>query len=73
MCKAEFNDQEKEWIREDGKKCYNCSNSYSISPELFECEYENGEKYLYCVICIGEVAFSKPEEIKTITRVIEKW
>jgi len=70
MCKAEFNESEQNWIREDGKKCYNCSNSYSTSSELFECEYENGEKYLYCSVCIGEVAFeNEPEEIKLITRV----
>lgn len=70
MCEAVFNDQEEKWVRKDGKECYNCGNTYSTSPELFECEYENGEKYLYCAVCIEECPLSnEPEQVKSLIRV----
>jgi len=59
------------WVRIDGKECYGCQNNHSTSPELFEVEYENGEKLLFCSVCIGEGPFgNEPEEIKVIRRVI---
>jgi hypothetical protein len=70
MCEAKYNEKERKWNREDNKECYNCQNSYSTSAELFECEYENGEKYLYCAVCLGESPLSnEPEQVKSITRV----
>jgi len=60
----------KKWSRPDGKECYGCQNSYSTSPELFEVEYENGEKLIFCSICIDEGPFqNEPEEINVIRRV----
>ena len=70
MCEdiAEFNNK---WVRKDGSECYICESRYSTSPELFEVEFEDGKKLIYCVICLGEGPFSEvPEEIKIIRRVI---
>ena len=69
MSKAEIIDGK--WVRIDGKECYCCQNTNSTSSELFEVEYMNGEKLLYCTVCIGEGPFdNEAEEIKIIRRVI---
>lgn len=67
---AEFNNNERKWVRKDAKECCICESTYSTSPELFEVEFEDGEKLIYCVICLDEGPFSEvPEEIKIIKRV----
>ena len=69
MCEAKIIDGK--WVRIDGKECYGCQNGNSVSSELFEVEYEDGEKLFFCSVCIGEGPFgNEPEEIKIIKRVI---
>lgn len=71
MCEAELKqiEGEERWVRTDGKKCYSCESSYSTSPELFEVEYESGEKKLFCSVCISEGPLENPEQIKIMRRV----
>ena len=69
MCDTEFIDGK--WVRLDNKECCICESRFSTSPELFEVEFNDGEKLIYCVICLSEGPFSEvPEEIKNIRRVI---
>jgi len=69
MCEAEFIDMK--WARKDGKECCICESTYSTSSELFEVEFNDGEKLIYCNVCLGEGPFSEvPDEIKIIRRVI---
>lgn len=66
---AEWVDNEK-WVRSDGKECNGCQNTFSTSPELFEVEFEDGEKLVFCSVCIEEGPFSnEPEKINIIKRV----
>jgi len=69
MCETKLIDNK--WVRIDGKECYGCQNANSTSSELFEVEYMDGEKLLFCTVCISEGPFdNEPEEIKIISRVI---
>ena len=65
-----FNEELKKWERPDNRECCICQNSNSTAPELFKVEFTDGEKLIYCNVCLVEGPLSEvPDEIKSMTRI----
>ncbi len=52
--------------------CCICQGTNAVSDQVFEVEFKDGEKIIYCCVCLSEGPLSEvPEDIKTIKNITE--